>query len=121
MKGVIDINGVIEVYTALSGRSAEDGKAGILCRSAAETLLRQLKSDCDCIREMGRLCYAAGCLAYYRGLLLDTAEGSDSFKAGDVTVTAGENTEEAARRLYTDAFASIRDLLCSGDFAFRRV
>ena len=64
--------------------------------------------------------HAAGCLAYYRGVLAESAGGVDSFKAGDLTVRCGEETVEAARKLYVEAFASISDLLFNRNFAFRR-
>ena len=120
MNGCIDINGVLEVYRSLSGESELDGRAAVLCRSAADTLTRQMKSDCECMQEMPRLCDAAGCLAYYRGVLAESAGGVDSFKAGDLTVRCGEETVEAARKLYVEAFASISDLLFNRNFAFRR-
>ena len=117
----IDINGVLEAYSALTGNETVDEQSALVCRGEAYTLCRLLRRDCDCIKEMPRLVYAAACNAYYRRMLLEAADEADSFKAGDVTVTKNEAALGAARELADRATAAISDLLVPRRFAFQGV
>lgn len=114
----IDINGVLEAYLALSGAQTVDEQAALLCRGEAYMLCRLLKRDCDCVKEMPRLVYAAAAGAFYRRLLLDTASDVETFKASDVAVTTGKEPLMAARELADRAMADIEDLLVPRRFAF---
>ena len=120
MKQAIDINGVIRVFCALSGESGTDDKSAVVCRSAADTICRWLKSDVEYLPEMSRLCYAAGCLAYYRYILLDSVSGVQSFKSGDITVDTGGKNLESAKVILDQAVCDISPLLEERRFAFRR-
>lgn len=118
MKHSIDINGVLEEFRALSGEETLDGPGEVLCRAEAYSLCCLLRDDCDCVREMPRLVYAAACNAYYRRLLLDMASDAETFKASDVSVTRGKEPLNAAKELADGAMKAIADLLVSRRFAF---
>ena len=120
MQCPIDINGVVKVFKALSDLEVLDGRAASVCKSAAVTIARVVKPECDLAAEMPRICYAAACLAYYRYELVDEMGGVQSFKAGDVTINSA-GSAAGARVLYEQALADIGDLLIDRKFAFRRV
>lgn len=121
MQHLIDINGVVKVFKSLSGLDASDSKCSTLCKSAAATIGRIIKRDCDIVAEMPRLSFAAGCLAYYRFTLTDEINGVTGFRAGDISVDSSNGGSNAARILYEQAISDISDLLIEKRFAFRRV
>ena len=116
----VDINGVIKVFKALSGIDMTDERAVAVCRSSTATLARIIKPEIDLASEMPRICYAAGCLAYYRYELANEIGSVTDFKVGDITV-GSSGSASAARVLYEQALADIGDLLIERSFAFRRV
>ena len=98
MQHLIDINGVVKVFKVLSGLDAKDEKFATFCKSAADTISRIIRPDCDIPAEMPRICYAA-----------------------DISVECGNGGSAAARILYEQALADIGDLLIEKKFTFRRV
>jgi hypothetical protein len=121
MQHLIDINGVVKVFKVLSGLDTKDEKFATFCKSAADTISRIIRPDCDIPAEMPRICYAAASLAYYRYTLCDEISGVSGFKAGDISVECGNGGSAAARILYEQALADIGDLLIEKKFTFRRV
>lgn len=121
MQHLIDINGVVKVFKSLSGLDATEDKCAMICKSATATISRLIKPDCDVVAEMPRLCYAAGCLAYYRFTLADEINGVTGFRAGDVSIDCSNGGSTAAKVLYEQAIHDISDLLIEKRFAFRRV
>lgn len=121
MQRLIDINGVVKVFKVLSGLDTTDEKFAVFCRSAAATISRIIKPDCDLPAEMPRICYAAAALAYYRYTLCEEINGVSGFKAGDVSVECENGGSAAAKILYEQAFSDIGDLLIEKKFTFRRV
>lgn len=121
MQRLIDINGVVKVFKSLSGLDTADDKCAAVCRSAASSIARILRQDIDLPAEMPRLCWAAGCLAYYRYELAEEVGGVSGFKAGDITIDCERGGSAAARVLYEQAIEDISDLLIARKFAFRGV
>ena len=116
----IDTNGVLEVFRVLSGLDEFDDRVAVLCRNAGLSVSRMIQPERFTVADMSRVCYAAGCLAYYRYTLLAGESDITGFKAGDVTVKTENSATAIARELYEGAMNSIRDLFAERSFAFRR-
>lgn len=104
-----------EVFSALSQQ--EDANE-VLIAAAAEGILCRIKKSADPDIWTRPLCYAAGCLAYYRFCLSANADNTTAFKAGDITVNTDSSISlSAAERLLGEAMESIRPVL-RGEFCF---
>lgn len=121
MQHSIDINSVVKVFKSLSGLDATEDKCAVICKSAANTISRLIRPDCDFVAEMPRLTFAAGCLAYYRFSLTDEINGVTGFSAGDISIDCSNGGSAAAKILYEQAMSDMSDLLIEKRFAFRRV
>lgn len=118
----IDINGVLEVFAALSGVKEINERDAVLCEGARTSVENVLKSGVDLAANMKRLCYAAGCKAFYRKAITTTAESDvESFGVGDVDIKLGRDFERAALELYRGAMQDISDLVAAKRFEFRGV
>ena len=109
---------VCEVFSMLSGGN---GDGAVFCAAAAESILCRVSEKAEPERFLSPLCYAAGCLAYYRYCLSVGADNTKIYKAGDISITS--DTDEpikAAKELLDDALSSVRDAL-SSKFAFLSV
>lgn len=104
-----------EVFSALCN---EECDSELFINSAAESILCRVKKSADPERWIKPLCYAAGCLAYYRFCLSKTESDISDYKVGDITVKT--NTTQSiliAERLWQNALEDIGDALTSS-FAF---
>lgn len=109
---------VCEVFCTLSGES-DAAAYGALCHSAAQSIINRTKPSAQPDRWQDALCYAAGCLAYYRYCLSSGEDSVTSYKAGDMTVNSDTTArKEAARELFEDALAAL-DGCIKERFCFR--
>lgn len=116
----IDIDKVIDAFNNLAEKNIASDNP-YFCLSAAESVQRSIKENCDVLSNMNALCYAAGCEAYYRYLLTVSADETAGFKAGDITVeSTTAETVENAKKLVDLAFSDIATLLKPKRFAFRK-
>ncbi|MEG1886725.1 MAG: hypothetical protein RR177_01240, partial [Oscillospiraceae bacterium] len=115
----LDRNLILEVFASLS--ECNGATASPFCDSAKLSTERMLRDDCDIYNNMCALCYAAGCMAFYRYTVKTAIEDTPSFKAGDLSITQStEKNITFARMLLCDALDDVRDLLKAKRFAFRR-
>ncbi|MBR5452065.1 MAG: hypothetical protein IKV36_03610 [Clostridia bacterium] len=121
MQHHIDMSSVVKVFKSLSGLDATQDKCAVICKSAANTISRLIKPDCDVVAEMPRITFAAAALAYYRFTLTDEINGVTGFSAGDISIDCSNGGSSAAKVLYEQAMSDISDLLIEKRFAFRRV
>ncbi len=117
----IDLSSVIDVFRSLSKTDDLDDRAAVICRSAKDTIERQIKKDINCALHANRLSFAAGCLAFYRYVLSESANVISGFTLGDLKVQCDEKSIEAAKNIYLEAFGSISDLLVTRTFSFRSI
>lgn len=112
---MLDIDIISRFFKDLSGEEALSGWMDLLrlCRAEVEGMMKSGAQQ----QNMNGLCYAAAALANYRYQLKTAAGGVSTFKAGDVSVSMDE-TLDAAKKLYTDAFRAVSGLLLRRDFAF---
>ena len=114
----LPIDRVYEVFCTLSGES-DATPFGVLCNSAVTTLLGRVKPSASHNEWEERLCYAAGCLAFYRYCLSVGSDNVESYKAGDMTINSDVSLKkEGAKALLGDAFAALSGCLRDG-FCFR--
>ena len=118
----IDINGVLEVFAALSNSQEISERDAVLCEGARSSVENILKNDADLPANMKRLCYAAACKALYRRAISENAaDNLTSFSVGDVDIKLGREAEQAAKELYLGAMRDISDLVVPKRFKFRGV
>ena len=109
---------VNEVFCTLSGES-DATPYSVLCSSAAGWLLCRVKPSATNEKWQDALCYAAGCLAYYRYCLSAGGDNVTSYKAGDMTINSDvSHAATAARALLDDALAALSGCIKDG-FCFR--
>ena len=114
----LPIDRVYEVFCTLSGES-DATPFGVLCNSAVATLLGRVKPAASYDEWQDGLCYAAGCLAFYRYCLSAGSDNVESYKAGDMTINSDVSLKkELAKTLLRDALSSLSGCLRDG-FCFR--
>lgn len=93
-----------------------------LCGEAAASIRRQLKSGINETTYDSELTAAAAALAFYRYALLQAANDTGDFKAGDVSISRrGPEKVQFAEAVYKEAKAEVAGLLLDADFVFERV
>lgn len=116
----LSIDKIIDVFTALSGGDCKDPE--IYCNPSKAAVEANILPDCDVQANMISLCYAAGCMAYYKYTLRTVRERIPNFKAGDITVSDNSDSVlESARLLMLDAIKDISHLMRSKRFSFSSV
>lgn len=99
-----------------------------LCKASLNEINSMLKADAD--RADARIASAAAANAYYKLSFKrsssSVSEGITSFKAGDVSITQGNQSQsekilDKAEKLYHEALQSIIPLCQDNGFAFENV
>ncbi len=108
----------LRLLTHLDGEGAVS-EALPLCKSAAETVMRRVKSNADPSDQ--RLVRAAAAIAFYDLTLLNSSDedATSSFKAGDVTVSRSPSLLlEKASLIKNEAIINALPLLRDEAFLF---
>lgn len=107
----LPIDTVLGHFVGLSGVVDSTGYTAH-CALSADALMRAVREDADINKNINALCYAAGCMAFYRYTLGSAVGDVTVFKAGDVSIQRmSEKSVEYARMLLENALLSISDLL----------
>ena len=93
-----------------------------LISDAAADIRRMARTRPDA-EAAARLQRAAAALAFYRYTLYRASgEGMESFRAGDIQISADkQDTVRFAERVWREEQSRVSDLLYDGDFLFQRV
>lgn len=102
--------------------SIEAADLSYVINDAMEEISEMLLPDSETEESSRRITAAAAALAAYRFREIVTARGDcDGFKAGDVTISSGERSLAAARRIFEESLSRISDLVQDDYFIFRGV
>ena len=120
----MNIEDVVDIFTRLSGLTAEDIiKFRFVCLNAYEYVKSHTKSGTDMSVYGGRLTFAAAALAYYGYILwcMTDVDGSE-IKTGDISVKPdAEKQLTSAEKLCRNAFSAIGEVFDDGSFVFERI
>lgn len=117
MKYGISIDKTVEMFNALAGEVSADS-AKMFCRTAAATLESYTDARRGLASHDTELCYAAACMAFFRYALKE-ANGADTVKVGDVTVTdCSDSSVKHAEELMKNALEVVEPLFKPKRFAF---
>jgi hypothetical protein len=110
----MSLNEVIERFTLVSGMEmTETSRFLPLILDCYETFTDHLRGELDASQQR-RAAHACAVYAYYRMCLIPQDDGISSFKAGDLSITAGDRLA-GAQRLWDEERAAAADLVDFND------
>lgn len=116
------VEGVFERFISLSGLSeAQAAQWSALVSECTAAIRSRLREDCDENANSAVLEGAAAAMALWRRCaVMDARDRVNSFKAGDVTISA-KASADSAYNVYLQALAACGTLLSEEGFVFGRV
>ncbi|HEX3017878.1 MAG TPA: hypothetical protein VHP31_08515 [Caproicibacter sp.] len=115
----IPVTDVLTRFALLSGMDSGAEKYQPLCSDASAEIERSERDGCE-TEASGPLTAAAAALAFYRFSLMQAAQSTGSFEAGDVKITPAKPNPQSARKLWSEAAAAASPYLSDVGFLFRR-
>lgn len=120
----MNLNDIIERFTLVSGLTMSEASRYLpLMTDCKEFFEEKLPADLTPAQQK-RISHACAVYAYYRVCMLMRDGGYETFKAGDVQISAAKLGElcEAAQRMWNEERRVIADIAAFDDgFAFRSV
>lgn len=108
------------VFTALDADAAANYMP--LCRSAMETILHSLRPSADVEANVIRLEDAAAAIAFYRYILLLSAENCHNLRVGEINISPSSDLGlQAATAIKDEFLLSVADLLEYSNLVFKQV
>ena len=120
----MNLHDIIERFTLVSGLTMSEASRYLPLITDCHDYFEERIGAGLTPAQLRRLSYACAVYAYYRVCLLMRDGGCDTFKAGDVQISAAKIGElcEAARRMWYEERSVIADIADFDDgFAFRSV
>lgn len=110
----------LAVYASLELSEAQ--RYSPLCQSAISSILNALKPNIDVAFHASRLENASAMIAYYRYILLQSAENCHNIKIGEIQLSASSNLGlNAVMTMKDEMLLSVCDLICYDGFCFKQV
>jgi len=113
---------IFDRFKSLSGLdNSEAENWSYLVYDCMVEIRNMLVPECDVEENFRRLTAVTAALAFYRYRCVLASRGEvKHFKAGEMSVDAGDGGIEAARNFYKEQLSGINDILRTNEFVFGR-
>ncbi len=118
----MEFSTIFDRFKSLSGlENSEAENWSYLVYDSMVEIRNMLIPECDLEENSRRLTAVTAVLAFYRYRCVLASRGEvKNFKAGELSIDAGDGGIEAARKLYRENLSGIEDILRTNQFVFGR-